>query len=136
TQLLPGYHPLDKAYDYFKMDSLRIWDPSEIARVKSAIKQALTTKALPNLYFKVPPDDFAPVEVKQGEILITHQAEIRITVVFPKSDKGEMLSGEVLLLVKIVAAAPENLDPLATNAFQQWYVKSAQIVRGLPVPQS
>jgi hypothetical protein len=136
TRLLPGYHSLDKAYDYFKMDSMRIWDPADMPPVKAAIMQALSTKALPNLYFKVPPDDYAPLEIKQGEVLVTQQAEIRITVVFPKSGKGQPISAEVLLLVKIVAAAPESLDPTAAQAFQQWYIKSAEIVRALPAPQS
>jgi hypothetical protein len=42
---------------------------------------------------------------------------------------------EMLLLLKAVVAAPESLDPAASEASQVWRVKSVEFVRALPIPR-
>jgi hypothetical protein len=132
-KLLPGYHPLDQAFDYFSMDSLRVWDPAYLASVKEGARAFLSRKGLPHLNFRVTPDDFALVDITGGEAQVTHQAEIRVGVVGPKNAKGEQAAGEVLLLVKAIVAAPDDVNPATAAAGQQWYVKSAEITRGFPI---
>ncbi len=118
---LSGYYPLNEVANYFKVDPLRVRD-------RRAKTLGQLTFSLPHM-LKVAPDDLAPLEIRGGEVLITHQAQAMNSI----ADNKESVT--LLMLVKIVLAATENLDPAAEDARDQWYVKSVDYYRALPVPQ-
>jgi hypothetical protein len=129
SALLPNYWPLSKAAEYFKVESLRCYDPALLPSAKNAALQALIPERLPLLLLRVVPDDQAPFDLKSGEMLVTYQLEMIPSAFVQKG------GADVLLLLKAVLAAPEGLDPAAADASQAWRVKSIEFTRALRIPR-
>jgi hypothetical protein len=130
TLFLPHYWPLNKTADYFKVDSMRAYDPVLLARAKDAARQALTSERLPLLPLRVLQDEQAACELKNGEMLVSYQVEM-VPNLFTATKAGP----DMLLLLKAVVAAPEHLDPATSEASQPWRVKSVEFVRALTIPR-
>jgi hypothetical protein len=129
TLLLPEYWPLSKTADYFKVDDMRASDPVLLARAKEAARQALAPERLPLLPLRVLQNEQAACELKHGEVLVSYQVEMVPNLFTTKAGT------DMLLLLKAVVAAPENLDPAGSEAGQPWRVKSVEFVRALPIPR-
>ena len=119
---LRGYRPLSQMAKYLEIANVRLRD----AALKRKVEQ-LAPASLQSL--RVGPDEYAPVENRGGEVLVTYQAQA------VKSLGLDRDNAPMLMLVKIVVAAPENLDPTAAGASDQCYVKSVELYRALVVPQ-
>jgi hypothetical protein len=126
SYFLPDYWPLSKLAENFKVESMRGWDPVLLAKAKAAATQALAPERLSQLALRVLPDEQAPWEQRNGEVLLTYQVEM----VLYGGQKG---MPDLLLLLKAVVAASEGLDPTAADAGQAWRVKSVEFVRALPI---
>jgi len=128
---LPGYKPLAKAAEYFQnLDGFRISSADYRARVQALALQALTPEKLGLHPFKeLVFDETAPIQMKNGEILISHPFEILLNLEDPKA--GSM---GIILHGKAVLAASDKLDPSSATADQEWRVARVEFVRATPLP--
>ena len=84
---------------------------------------------LPSLRISPVRDDNLAVEFKNGEALVTMPFEYLVSV-------GEgQATGQLLLLGRLVVAAPENLDTSSPTSDRQFRAVRAEVERALIQPQ-
>ena len=126
TYLLPDYWPLTKLAEIFKLESMPRLGSCIASQGQGRYRASVALEHLVQLAPRVLPDEQAPCDYKNGEVLLTYQVEMVLY-------SGQKDMPDMLLLLKAVVAAPEGLDPTAADAGQAWRVKSVEFVRALPI---
>jgi hypothetical protein len=125
---LKGYMGLEDAAKFFGTDKLRFpFDPKSLPLVQDALAKTLAPEKRALLVIKIQPDEYAPCEVKNGQLHVTHDFEFLVFIT------KEGMRGEVVVAGKVVVVAPDNLDLNAPGADQQFRVQSAELLRALPM---
>jgi hypothetical protein len=125
---LKDYMGLEDAVKFFGTDKLRFpFRPELLPKVQDAIAKTLEPEKRSLLAIKIQPDEYAPCEVKNGQLHVTHDFELLVFVTDPA------MRFEATVVGKVVVVAPENLDLNARDADQQFRVISAEFVRALPM---
>jgi hypothetical protein len=98
-------------------------------KVLDAVKTKLPPNRLLRLVHRVVPDDMAKCTISDnGEVLVTYQVEA-----FPSVEYGgQRKEPDILLLLNAIAAAKPAPNP---SEAKQWYLKSVDYVRSIPIPQ-
>jgi hypothetical protein len=126
---LPGYFPLTKAEAYVDFEHMRAFDQRFLSICQQAAKEAFAIGRLPYLRISPIRDDYVSVQFKNGEAIVSLPFEFLATV-------GEaQATGQLLLIGRVVVAAPESLETASPTSDRQFRVVRAEIERALLQPQ-
>lgn len=129
---LKGYRPLTRVPEYFNnLEDVQIMADADIkAKIKQTAIQTLSAERIGSHPFIIQAyDDLAPVEFKNGEVYVTHNFELRITL----NEGGR--PAPVSILGRAVVAASDKLDPSSPGADLQWRLATVELLRAVPVAQ-
>jgi hypothetical protein len=130
AKLPSSYLGLDEAAQFFKTDGLRVPgapDATIPTKIREALAKTLEPERLPSLVVKMQEDKFVPCAVEKGRLQVSHEFEMLVTISL------EQRPLNIVLLGRAVVVGPENLDPNAAGADQQWRVDSVEVFRAVPV---